>query len=245
MNVFSHTNSTVIEASLSDTSVREMTDELDREFRSLRQFIRECIEAKNVAVSEVIEVMKLLSPDTNNGHKMFQERFVTVIGTAIDHSELFGAMNFHWNYLDPSLLDHVAEKLGLDAVKERMDAYKSKLQMFKKETPISLFCWIQRGRGIKLSPEFEEISIEFDWPEKEKMEKIEKFQQEYASHYNLHGFAMTLAQVGCGCFIITWFIPVSIVNKFKANVPRDILKKYSATKVEIAGTCVYRKPQKV
>ena len=51
---------------------------------------------------------------------------------------------------------------------------------------------------------------------------------------------MMVAQVRPGCFIITWFVPESVVKKLKGKVPRAILKKYSVTKLEIAGTCVYR-----
>ncbi|CAI8019351.1 hypothetical protein GBAR_LOCUS11638, partial [Geodia barretti] len=52
-------------------------------------------------------------------------------------------------------------------------------------------------------------------------------------------------QVHPGSFIITFFIPESVVEILKAKVPRALLKQYSVTRLEIAGTCVYRlrKPQ--
>ena len=58
---------------------------------------------------------------------------------------------------------------------------------------------------------------------------------------------MILAQVCPGSFIITWFIPESIVEELKGKVPRAILKQFSVTKLNIAGACVYRvrKPQEV
>ena len=76
---------------------------------------------------------------------------------------------------------------------------------------------------------------------------LEHFRQEYASHYGLHECAMMIAQVCPGSFIITWFVPESVVKKLKGKVPSAILKKYSVTKLEIAETCVYRlqKPQEV
>ena len=58
---------------------------------------------------------------------------------------------------------------------------------------------------------------------------------------------MMLAQVCPGSFIITWFMPESIVEKLKAKVPRAILKQFLITKLDIAGDCVYRvrNPQEV
>ena len=88
---------------------------------------------------------------------------------------------------------------------------------------------------------------EFDWPNDVTLEVVEQFRQEYADHYGLHEFAMMVAQVRPGSFIVTWFVPESVVEKLKGKVPRAILKKHSVTILEIAGTCVYRlrKPQEV
>ena len=57
-----------------------------------------------------------------------------------------------------------------------------------------------------------------------KLEIVEQFRQDYTSHYNLRECAVMIAQVGQGCFVITWLIPKSVVDKLKGNVPREILK---------------------
>ena len=62
---------------------------------------------------------------------------------------------------------------------------------------------------------------------------------EYASHYKVHEFAMMMANVRPGSFIITWFIPESIAEKLKGKVPVQILKKYLVTTLTVAGVCVY------
>ena len=204
--------------------VQSSGDGLGKKFNGLRDFIRECIEGENIAVEEVATVIKLISPDNDDAScKMFQDSCVTVIGTATNHSELFGTMNFHWNYLDPSLLDHVSEKLGLEEVKEGMEVYKSDLEEFKKRTPLTVFCEMQKGRKMKFSAEFQELIVEFGLPENVKLEIVEQFRQDYTSHYNLRECTMMIAQVSQGCFVITWLIPESVVDKLKGNVPREIL----------------------
>ena len=82
---------------------------------------------------------------------------------------------------------------------------------------------------------------EFDWPDDVTLEVVEKFRQEYADHYSLRECAMMLNKVLPGSFIVTWFSPGSIVEKLKEKMPKSILKKYSVTKLEIAGKCVYPK----
>ena len=221
--------------------VKEMIEKLDKKFSNLKNSIRECLEKHKIFVKKVVDVLTSLSPDDDEHHKMFLESHVTALVTAADHSELFVKMNFHWNYLDPSLLDHLVRKLELNTMKAQTEAYKSDLQQFRKKTPLTLFCQAHRRRRIELSPGFQEVVAEFSWPNNNDitLEDVEQFRQEYASHYKFYEFAMMLAKVRPGSFIITWFIPSSLTDKLMQNLPRDILPKYFITKVIISGVCVH------
>ena len=221
-----------------------MIDKLDNEFDYLKNAIRECLEKQKVLVSEVANVLTSLSPDFDQQHKkLFTESHVTALYRAANISVLFGIMNPHWNYLDPSLLERLVKKFRLEVMKRQVEGYKSNLQQFRKKTPLKLFC----RRKSRPQENFKEMVAEFDWPENVTLEDVEEFRQEYASEYSLHECAMMIAQIHSGSYIITWFIPESVVEKLKAKVPREILKKYCITKLEIAGACVYRsrKAQKV
>ena len=151
------------------------------------------------------------------------------------------------NYLSYHLLDYLGNEFDLVGMKEKMMIYKSDLQQFRKKTPLALFCQAQKKKRIKPTAEFKEMVAEFEWSENVTLEDVEQFRQEYSTHYNLRQCAMMIAQIRSGSYIITWFIPESVVEKLKAKVPREILKKYCVTKLEIAGACVYRsrKAQKV
>ena len=158
---------------------------------------------------------------------------------AADISELFGTMNCHWNYLNPPPLDDLAKKFELEEPKQQMEVYKSDLQQFRMKTPLTLFCHTQKRKRMKPPGKFQKMVAEFDWPENVTLEDVEQFRQEYASHYNLRECAMMLFKVLHGSFIITRFIPQSVVEKLKTKVPREIFRKYSVTRLEIAGVCVY------
>ena len=224
----------------SSDEVKKMIYELDKSFDALKHATKECLEKRRILVKKVADALTSLSADEDDNHKIFLESHVSILFKASDLSELFGTMNFHWNYLNPSLLDHLVHKFNLDEVKAQMESYKSDLLQFRMNTSLILFCQAQKRKRIKLSPEFQEAVAEFDWPENVTLEVVEQFRQEYASHYNLRECAMMIAAVSPGSFVITWFIPESVMNKLKDGVPRAILKKYSVTKLEIAGACVYR-----
>ena len=222
-----------------------MIRDLDKKFDVLKHEIRECLERRKIAVHRIADALTSMPADdeydeNSDRCKVFLESHVSVLFKAANTSELFGTMNFHWNYLDPPLLEHLVLKFDLEEVQVQMEGYKLELQQFRMKTPLNLFCRTQKRKRIKLSPEFQEMVAEFEWPEIVMLEVVEQFRQEFASHYSLKKCAMMLAQVLPGSFIITWFIPKSTVNRLKANVPRMILKKYSVVKLEIAGACVYR-----
>ena len=205
-----------------------MINVLEKRFNELKMTIIECLEKHKILVRRVADVLTQLSPDDDEHHKIFFKKNVKDLAAAASNSELFLTMNSHWNYLDPSLLNHMVKKLELKKVKGEMEAYESDLEIFRKKTPLTLFCVSQKKkRKIELPKDFNEVDAEFDWTNNADvtLEDVEQFRQEYASHYGVHKFAMMIAKVRPGSFIITLFIPESIVKKLKEsdNVPREIL----------------------
>jgi hypothetical protein len=225
----------------STIDVKKMIQQLDRGFDKLKEDIMECLERHKIIVKKVVYVLTSLSPDHDENHAQFLEGRVKELFAAADYLELFGHMNFHWNYLDPSLLDHIVCKLDLEDVKAQMEGYKSNLHEFRMKTLLSLFCRAQKRKRIKFSPDFVDIAAEFTWPREQEitLEDVEQFRQEYASHYRLHEFAMMLFEVRPGSFLILWMVPKSITNILRHNVPIQILTKYFITKLTIAGACIY------
>ena len=218
--------------------MKKRINELYKRFNELKDYIKECLERHNVLVTKVVDVLTSVSPDGDDSHELFRKDLAELYAAA-DHSVLFGRLNYHWSYLDPSLLTRLVRDLELKDVKERMHVYDLDLQQFRKQTPLSLFCRTQKRKKIELSPKFRKMVAEFDWPKDVTLEVVEQFRQEYASHYKLHQFAMMVADARCGSFIITWFIPESIAEKLKGKVPIQILRKYFVTTLTVAGVCVY------
>ena len=227
--------------------VKEEIKVLERRFNQMRLECRDGLEKRKIPVKKVVDALTNLPADDVDDHKQILQSQLNVYYQANDQAELIGQLSFSMNYLSFHLLEYLAKEFGLKEVSVQMKVYKSDLQQFRMKTPLTLFCQTQKRKRIKLSPEFQEMVAEFDWPDDVTLEDVEQFRQEYASHYNLRECAMMIAQVRPGSFIITWFIPQSVVEKLKTKVPRAILKKYSVTRLEIAGVCVYRlrQPQEV
>ena len=230
---------------LKDDEVKKIIEELKVKFDILKNSIRTCLDKNEILVRNVADALTTLSPDDDDCHKMFLESHIEKIFASNDNFVLFGHMNLHWNYLDPSLLQHLVKKLNLNDVKEPMEKYRLELQQFRMKTPLTVFCKSQKRKRIELSPEFKDMLTEFNWPANVTLEVVEQFRQEYVSHYQLHKCAMMLSNASIGCFVISWIIPESVVEKLKnkENFPINILTKYSVTKLTIAGMCIYHREE--
>ena len=215
----------------------------EKNFNTLKKSTKECLEKRGIAVKRVADALTSLPADEVDEHKQFIESHVHAFFQAIDNSELFGILNPNWNYLSYQLLDHLIAEFDLDEIKGEMDTYKKNLRQFRKKTPLTLFCQTQKRRWLGQNPTFHEMVAKFDWPAEVTLEVVEQFRQEYAYHYNLRQCAMMLTEVLPGSFIITWFIPESIVEKLRTNIPARVLKKYDVTELKIAGKCVYPLPK--
>ena len=221
--------------------VKKMIAVLDEMFESLKENVQQSLEKRVIPVKKIANALTSLSADYDDHRRMFLKSNVTELYTSVNHSVLFGHMNFHWNYLDPSLLNHLVGKFGLKEVKDEMEAYKSHLRQFRMKTPLRLFCLVRKRKRVRLSPGFQEVVAEFSWPKEHEitLEEVEQFRQEFASNFNLRDFAMMLVEVRPGSFIITWVVPQSIVEEMKKYVPKIILRKFFVAKLVIAGSCIY------
>lgn len=234
--------SMLIVLATSSNEVNEMIKQLDSSFMKLKSGIRDNLEKEKIFVKKVADTLTSLLPDCDKYHMRFLEKHVKELFGSADNYELFGHMNFHWNYLDPSLLDHLVIRLGLKEVEGEMEKYKSMLQEFRMKTPLYLFCRAQKRKGYEFFPDFDEVAASFEWPKEEEvtLEHVELFRQEYASHYKVLDFAMMLFDVRPGSILIIWMVPKSITNILRQNVPIEILKKYYVTELTIAGATIYQ-----
>ena len=201
---------------------------------------RNCLEKCKISVKKVVDALLDMPTDILEEHQQFIANDVRVLYQETSLTSLFAheKLVHKWNYLSYHLLEHLIKEFEL-SIEGEMEAYKHDLQLFRIKTPLKLFCKTQTKRRLKPSVEFKEVVAEFKWPDDATLEDVEHFRKEFAYHYNLRECALMLAVVLSCSFIVTWYIPESVVEKLKVNVPKEILEKYNTTKLEIDGVCVY------
>ena len=223
-------------------AVQTKIAQFDKRFHGLKKSTKEQLEKRKVLVKDVADALTSLSPDdAEEVHTKFLKSHIKELFSSSDHSELFGHMNFHWNYFDYHPLDHLVKTFDIDEVKGEMGTYKSDLKTFRETTPLALFCKSQTKKRTEKRPDFQEVVATFDWSAKEvTLEYVEKFRKKCADHYNLREFALMLEEVRPGSFIITWLVAETIVPKLKQNIPTELFQEFFITEVTIAGDSVYQ-----
>ena len=214
--------------------------QLEMKFLELKKATIKSLEAHHVSVETVTDTLQSLSPDGASEHTMFSEDQMDVFEKADNHSMLIGQLDYNMDYLSYHILEDIVNTFGLQDVKPLMEDYKSNVRQFRMKTPLALFCRTQKRKRIQLSPDFQELIAKFDYTNDMTLEDVEQFRQAYANHHSLKEFAMMMAAVRPGSFIVTWYVPNCIVEKLNKKVPKNILTKWNVTELTVAGTCVYR-----
>ena len=218
--------------------MRAKIRKFEKRFNELKKATRAGLDKLSISVKQVVDALTSMPADDIEEHKQFLKENMADLYQSFDISELIGKLSMYWDYLSYQLLDFIISEFGLD-VAEEMEAYKLDLRRFREKTPLDVFYQSQKRRRRKPSEEFQKVVAEFDWPHQVTLEVVEQFRQEYAYHYNLRECAMMVSEIRPGSFVVTWFIPESIVNKLKENIPVEVMKKYSVIKFTVAGSHVF------
>ena len=234
------------------STVTEVKDEIKgfrRRFKSLKQSVIQCLERCRIAVMTVVYMLTEIR--AIDQHKVFLEERHKSLRQCEDHWELFGMLNFYWNYLSPDLLDQLLEELILEessfeAIGQEMEKYKTDLQKFRQRTTLKLFCQADTSTECDPPPEFRKIVVKHEWSKTVTLEDVEKFRHRYAQAYNLQNCAMMLNQIGTGSFTVTWFVPVTVIDILRKKRAVKVYKEFKVSRLEIyvqsTAVCVYQTP---
>ena len=189
----------------------------------------------------VTTVVFILTNIRTHEHRIYLKENHKALRQCEDHLELFGSLNFYWNYLAPDLLDHLITDLTkqhecFQTVAGEMVVYNKDLQEFRKNTTLALFCEVEpMTLDEDPPPGFRKMVVKFDWPPTKTIEDVEKFRRKFASSYDIQTCAMMLNRIETGLFIVTWFIPVSVVEVLQKKTALTLtnFEEFSVTSLEL------------
>ena len=224
--------------------LKDDIDVLECEFNSLKKRAIKLLEASKLGVEHVVYELTTLSSSEIDQYKVFLEEKLEKLRQSKNNFQLFGNLNLHVTYLSPHFLKHlVSNLLPLNEMKSEMETYMSDLHLFRERTPLDLFCKVDK-KCIKQPKGFKDVVVKFEQVKSTKkkltLQDIEDFRQQYGSSYQLRDFAIMLRdEVKQMSFVVTFFVPDSVIELLSTKVPRELLLKFGVTELDVAGTCLY------
>ena len=212
------------------------------------------LERLQVNVTAIVHILMSLRIDD---HEVFLEEDRERFNQCQNHWELFGILNFYWNYLSYYLLVHlikkvsgahqsdIKEKIAKQSLEEQMSLYKGDLAQFRKKTSVLMFCQAEKWR-VRVEdppPGFRALVVDYNWSNTPTLDDVENFRQSYVRHYKLQEYAMILNSIRPDNFSITvtWFVPSSAVDILKEKTPK-VFRELNVSRLQfpgVAGHCVY------
>ena len=219
----------------------------EKRFNAMKETIIRYLVKLQFSVVMVVYTLTSISADSMDEHKVFLEEKHKTLYKCEHHRELFGCLNFYWNYLAYDLLDELVQalsqkELSFVAVSRKMEVYKEDLQQFRIRTPLKLFCEAQRKTEDDPPPGFREMVVRHNWPDTVTLEDVERFRQKYTCAFNLRKCAMMCNGIVPGSFTVTWFIPLSIIPILKKKRLLKVIQMFDVSRLEIDRRCVYQTP---
>ena len=185
-------------------------------------------------------------------HGVFLKENLEALEQCRNYWVLCGRLNFYWNYLAYDLLFQLIEVLATQydsfrTISEDMAAYKTDIERFKSTTSLRLFC---EAKIVPFSsqtdppPGFRDMVVRFKWSEYVTLEEVERFRRRYCELYKLERCAMMVNSIRPGSFIVTWFVPISIIKALsrKGDKTLSLFVEFGVARLEIAGECLYQAP---
>ena len=215
-------------------------------FNSMKESTIQYLERFEVSVLALI--LLLTSIEAIDDHEAFLKDNFQSMYEFKNHWEVFGYLNFYWNYLACDLFYQLLEVLVLkddrfsDLLKE-MEKYIIDLEHFRKSTTLELFCQAERHRVTDPPPDFRKMVTKHDWPDTVTLEDVEIFRRSLQQTYNLKKCAVMVKSVKTGSFTVTWLVHVSVVEMLRKKRALAVFKEFSVTRLEIHTStqiCVYQ-----
>ena len=205
----------------------------------------ELLQENRVQVEDVVyELTTLLQREKSQHISFLTHKTLNELEECKHCKALFARLNCYWTYLSPHLFVHIVKKIyALEKLVKDMESYKLDLQQFRIETPLELFCQVEK-EFKESPPDFDAVVTTFKerFPNQKAvtLEDVEDFRMEYIKHYKLHDLAlMLLEKLKRGSYIISFCVPKPLVEILRQNIPKEVLKRFCISRLAVAEVCVF------
>lgn len=210
---------------LSVEEVQRRTKDFQDRFEDLtfklEQELQDKIEGSGVSLERVKRCITHLPPEIRSEHYKFLNDKMKDLRKCEDVVDVFSHLNLYWTYIDYSLLERLVNKYAGDDLQKEMEEYICDMQNFRRQTVVSTFVKVWKGRPQPPPNTFTEIKAELKKDAAHcTLEELNQLLKDFSAAFHLSESALMLYRLDPGSVIITWLIPTELVRKLMSTVKR-------------------------
>ena len=166
----------------------------------------------------------LLPTSLKEEHQQYLKDNLPQLYNAKSIPEIFGLLNFYWNYLHYSLLQYIIEIYGTDDTKELMKCYIKDVKSFQQETTLAMFWEAQPKLTSPKSLGGEKLTVEVLTKHEKltsgsSLKSVDELRQKFACEVSLPDVTIIIKEMLPGCVVIVWLMPakgeITLKNQVK------------------------------
>ena len=217
-------------------SLEEEIKQLEKKYADLVVSIRNAFKRRRVSYEKVQDCLLQLPVSLRQYAKLLQSDAARLC-QASSINELFLILSPHWDFLNPSLLAHLAHSFGDEQAIRLVEEYLGELREFRKRTKVKNF--IDKWTGTLL-PATQEFIMELgdNWGE-QSLEQLEEFRIEFSHKLCFEGYVMPLKGIKLSSVDAVFSLPESVyVDSFKLETLREFFQEHHILRILLNGVCI-------
>ena len=218
-------------------SLKEEIEQFEEKYEDLVDYVLSAFKTGKVSVKRVLKCLRQLPVSLKLQCGEFLRSQAGHLCRASTIDELFFILSPHWDFLNPSLLAHLAHRFGDDQTIRSVDEYLGELKEFRMRININSF--IDMWTGI-LPPDTQEIVMELgdNWRE-QSLEKLEEFRIEVSRKRCFEDYVMPLKRIKVSSVDAIFSLPESVdIPSLELESLRTFFREHQVLRILLNGACI-------
>ena len=219
-------------------SLKEEIDQFEEKYEDLVDCVLSAFKAGTVSIKRVLKCLRQLPVSLKLQCGEFLRSQAGHLCRASSIDELFFILSPHWDFLNPSLLAHLAYRFGDEHTIRSVDEYLGELREFRMRTKINNF--IDIWTGI-LPSDTQEIVMELgeNWREK-SLEQLVEVLMEVSRKRWFGGYVMRLKGIQQSSVDVVLSLPESVdIHSLELESLREFFQEHQVLRILLNGVCVF------
>ena len=192
-------------SSAQPTRLLREINEFESKYQDLTNNVLKAFKSGNISIENVKSHLMQLPVSLKLPCNKFFQSQASCLARASSIEELFWILSTYWDFMNPSLLAHLAHSFGDDRIRKLVDKYTEELREFRRRTKVKDFINLWTGRPI---PDYHKIAVEMkdDW----NLEQLEEFRIKLSHERWLEGYVLRFDGTKDACVAAIFSLPMAI-----------------------------------